>query len=66
MTLQYFTLCLTNFAAVFTCRMAALHQAALQGNVECVNLLLNNGAHPDIQDNKGKRSNFLLSGLDSM
>lgn len=37
------------------CRMAAIHQAALQGNVDCINLLLNNGAHCDIQDNKGER-----------
>ena len=42
----------------FYCRMAALHQAALQGNVDCVNLLLNNGAHPDIQDNKGRSTSY--------
>ena len=33
--------------------MSALHQAALQGNVDCINLLLNNGAQADIKDNKG-------------
>lgn len=37
-------------------RMAAIHQAALQGNTDCINLLMNNGAHADIQDNKGKIS----------
>jgi len=40
---------------VFTsCRMAAIHQAALQGNAACINLLINNGAQADIKDNKGK------------
>ena len=34
-------------------RMAAIHQAALQGNADCINLLINNGAQADIQDNKG-------------
>jgi len=34
--------------------MAAIHQAALQGNAACINLLINNGAQADIKDNKGK------------
>ena len=33
--------------------MAAIHQAALQGNTDCINLLINNGAQADIEDNKG-------------
>ncbi|KAF6034271.1 CASKIN2 [Bugula neritina] len=35
--------------------MAAIHQAALQGNAACINLLINNGAQADIKDNKGMR-----------
>ncbi|XP_067941655.1 caskin-2-like isoform X2 [Watersipora subatra] len=35
--------------------MAALHQAALQGDTDCINILINNAAHQDIKDNKGMR-----------
>ena len=36
--------------------MAAIHQAALQGNSDCIKLLLNNGCEVDISDNKGNSS----------
>ena len=38
----------------FDCRMAALHQAALVGNTDIMNLLLGSGAVADIKDVKGK------------
>ena len=35
------------------CRMAALHQAALVGNMEILRMLLENGAAVDVKDSKG-------------
>jgi len=34
----------------------ALHRAALQGSIECLKILLNNGADPTIKDFRGKTS----------
>ena len=34
--------------------MSALHQAALVGNVDIMKILLDNGAHADVKDAKGK------------
>jgi len=36
------------------CRMSALHQAALSGNVDVMRLLLEHGAVVDIADSKSK------------
>lgn len=37
--------------------MSALHQSALMGSTEVIKLLLEAGASPDLQDNKGDENN---------
>ena len=41
---------------VFLCSMAALHQAALVGNTNIMQALLENGIMVDIKDNKGEKN----------
>jgi len=46
------------------CRMSALHQAALSGNVDIMRLLLEHGAVVDVADSKSKSPDYNKQLLD--
>lgn len=47
------------------CRMSALHQAALSGNMDIMRLLLEHGAVVDIADSKSKSQSHAIISLKS-
>ena len=47
---------ISTYLPVFLCSMAALHQAALVGNTNIMQALLENGIMVDIKDNKGEKN----------